>query len=483
MLGDPGVEVRRRGLTVLAAGGLAAVLATSWWSHDPPWWLAASDTVAGSALAVSALAVVRLAPRLALVLAAASWTWAATAAGAPLGGLTRAFLVQVVLDPVVRGARGGRRRALVALVLAYASAVPVVDDVGWSWLVVAAVLVVVPRRAGAWLPTLAVVILLAERAWVARSGLVSTQEAALASAGYAACVLLAAASSAVIVRRARPARGAVIDRVLDLAGSGEESRVAAALAEALDDPDLALDLTDDGLVFESVALDRDPMLADSVAEVGRLVVANRTLRHDLDATLADLQESSARLISAADDQLAAHRTRLERGPRRRLARVDALLAMLPPEAASGTVNVSVLRERLGRADAAIAGLGASSVAPQTIAELSTELREMATRLFDASTVEVGATSGRPVSVTTCWFVCAEALANAAKHSGARAVSVVVAQDAETLSVDVVDDGCGGADPDGWGLRGLRSRVTSLGGRFSVVSARGAGTRVHASVPR
>jgi signal transduction histidine kinase len=76
----------------------------------------------------------------------------------------------------------------------------------------------------------------------------------------------------------------------------------------------------------------------------------------------------------------------------------------------------------------------------------------------------------------------EALANAAKHAGANRVVVDVREDGDELRVQVSDDGAGGADASGSGLRGLADRVAALGGELSVRSPRGGGTRVIATVP-
>ena len=51
-----------------------------------------------------------------------------------------------------------------------------------------------------------------------------------------------------------------------------------------------------------------------------------------------------------------------------------------------------------------------------------------------------------------------------------------------MSVEVCDDGVGGADPRGSGLRGLEDRVAARGGRLTVVSPAGGGTRVRADLP-
>ena len=49
-------------------------------------------------------------------------------------------------------------------------------------------------------------------------------------------------------------------------------------------------------------------------------------------------------------------------------------------------------------------------------------------------------------------------------------------------IEVTDDGRGGADPHGSGLRGLRDRVEALDGRLTIVSTAGAGTSIRAELP-
>jgi signal transduction histidine kinase len=70
-----------------------------------------------------------------------------------------------------------------------------------------------------------------------------------------------------------------------------------------------------------------------------------------------------------------------------------------------------------------------------------------------------------------------------KHAGARRVVVSVRADEDGLDVRVADDGVGGADPEGPGLRGLADRVEAFGGRLTVESPRRAGTVLRAAIPR
>jgi len=82
-----------------------------------------------------------------------------------------------------------------------------------------------------------------------------------------------------------------------------------------------------------------------------------------------------------------------------------------------------------------------------------------------------------------YFVCSEALANAAKHASATTVAIEVATGAGGLTVRIGDDGHGGADAaKGTGLRGLADRVEALGGELRIDSPPGGGTLVAARLP-
>ena len=84
--------------------------------------------------------------------------------------------------------------------------------------------------------------------------------------------------------------------------------------------------------------------------------------------------------------------------------------------------------------------------------------------------------------TAAYFVVAEALANAAKHAGAGRVDIRIVRGGGLLTLDVTDDGGGGADPEGDGLQGLRRRVEALDGRLVITSPTGGPTTIHAELP-
>jgi signal transduction histidine kinase len=85
--------------------------------------------------------------------------------------------------------------------------------------------------------------------------------------------------------------------------------------------------------------------------------------------------------------------------------------------------------------------------------------------------------------STAYFLACEALANVVKHSGASHASICARRRNGVLVVEVNDDGVGGASAgSGSGLRGLEDRVEALGGRLTVESPPGGGTRVVGEIP-
>jgi signal transduction histidine kinase len=80
--------------------------------------------------------------------------------------------------------------------------------------------------------------------------------------------------------------------------------------------------------------------------------------------------------------------------------------------------------------------------------------------------------------TAMWFAANEAVTNALKHATGSHVRV---RAMSSCSLEVGDDGPGGADPTGSGLAGIRDRLAAVGGRLGVASDDD-GTRVTIEVP-
>ncbi|SOR80421.1 MULTISPECIES: sensor histidine kinase [Streptomyces] len=78
----------------------------------------------------------------------------------------------------------------------------------------------------------------------------------------------------------------------------------------------------------------------------------------------------------------------------------------------------------------------------------------------------------------------ESLANVRKHARASTVGVVLASQPYGVELEITDDGTGFVveSSSGFGLDGMRKRLAELGGRLTVTSSVGDGTRVLALIP-
>lgn len=216
------------------------------------------------------------------------------------------------------------------------------------------------------------------------------------------------------------------------------------------------------------------------AELVAVAIANAEMK-------AKLTASRARVVATADET----RRRLQRdvhdGAQQRL--VHALIAL---KVARTVVEVG----------STAAGLVEEAVT--NVERASSELRDLVRGILPTSLTHGGLRVGLeslvadlalPVDMriatprlaaateTTAYFVVAEALTNAVKHSHAREVGLKVDLDGSTLVVEIRDDGVGGADPArGSGLTGLADRVDAAGGVLSIRSPIGEGTTVRAALP-
>jgi signal transduction histidine kinase len=96
----------------------------------------------------------------------------------------------------------------------------------------------------------------------------------------------------------------------------------------------------------------------------------------------------------------------------------------------------------------------------------------------------------PDEVATAVFrIVQEALSNIMKHSQAKRATIRVRSSNENVLAEVADDGCGiepaivSSPPAGHlGLRGMHERASLLGGKFTLDSAPGRGTRITVTIP-
>jgi signal transduction histidine kinase len=169
------------------------------------------------------------------------------------------------------------------------------------------------------------------------------------------------------------------------------------------------------------------------------------------------------------------------------------------DAAASEPDATVTRRRIASArtlaDTALAGTRELShrIQPSRLEErgLVAAVRDLASQSGFPVVVEADLAATDPnllgaTATVEVYRIIQEALANAARHSGAARANVSVTCGEERVIVVVADDGRG-FDPDevpesGIGLAGMLERTRLLGGRLSIESALHAGTRVTVSLP-
>ena len=244
-----------------------------------------------------------------------------------------------------------------------------------------------------------------------------------------------------------------------------------------------------------------PWVLGGLARGHHAVAKGMLGRWNSDELAAEVRAESAARSAAVHAEDVALR-RLERdihdGPQQRLVRLQMDLAALERRAEAGDADAAaeLAREARGHAKAALDELRAlsSGVAPPLLQDrgLAAALDALAAGSPLWAQVEIDLAIDRAVSqevARTVYFVVAELMTNAVKHSGASAVTVRAslrrnAAGAPThLDVWVVDNGRGGAViTTGHGLEGLRERVAGLRGMLVVTSPAGGPTSVGAHIP-
>jgi signal transduction histidine kinase/putative methionine-R-sulfoxide reductase with GAF domain len=204
---------------------------------------------------------------------------------------------------------------------------------------------------------------------------------------------------------------------------------------------------------------------------------------------SELAASRRRIVAASDETRRRIERNLHDGTQQRLVSlglaVRAAEASLPP-------GRNDLRDQLsGVAAGLIAAVEdlqeiSRGIHPAILSKggLAPALRALAHRSAIPVDLEI-ATEGRlaePIEVAA-YFVASEALANAAKHSQASRIDVLLELRERSLLLSVRDDGVGGADTaHGSGLVGLTDRVDALGGSIRIQSRPGKGTQITTELP-
>jgi signal transduction histidine kinase len=341
--------------------------------------------------------------------------------------------------------------------------------------------------------------------------------------GYEAGLVLVAVIFLVDLLRARWADAAVTRLVVDLGEDTEAGTLRGRLARALGDPSLAIAYWLSGansyldergtpvqlpgagsgravtmidqqgdqiaaLIHDATVLD-DPRLIDAVASAARIAFANMRLQAEVRRHVADLDASRRRIIEASDGQRRRLQQELRLGVGQRLMDVQGHLDLALRGGGSPLNRVAnsslkdaerVLHEAQGELQELAAGIHPALLSEQGLGPALSSLAERA-----GVPVRLIVRADRlPAAIETAvYFVCSEALTNVGKYARASRVNVEVRAKGNLLTVLIADDGIGGANPSaGSGLKGMADRIEALGGRLSVESPTGRGTRLLARIP-
>jgi signal transduction histidine kinase len=245
-----------------------------------------------------------------------------------------------------------------------------------------------------------------------------------------------------------------------------------------------------GAVVYNATLIDDPELVHAAGQVIAIAADQQRLEVDLRASERQLQLSRAGVVEAADRERRRIAQDLHDGLQAELVllAIEAQrLARMPGTPQPTAEAATRLRIRIDEAAAGLREL-VYAVMPAPLIErgLVAATEDLVDRMPVPTHLDVGLVPNDavPPSVeSTAYFVVAEALSNAVRHGNATKLAVHLSYFDQMLTVEVADDGVGGAHPGkGLGLGGLADRVEVLGGQLRVHSPDGGGTTIVAELP-
>ena len=201
----------------------------------------------------------------------------------------------------------------------------------------------------------------------------------------------------------------------------------------------------------------------------------------------DLQDKRARAVDESAARLRGIERDLHDGAQVRLAALAMALGEIKESLTDGDIRNLVA--------------AAHQNAKQTLIELRDLARGIHPPVLDRgigpALAVLAETSAIPAALTVsiderpspaieaiAYFCTAELLANAAKHSAARQLTITASETGAGLTIIVTDDGTGGATvTPGGGLAGLKERIQTVDGRLDVHSPPGGPTVTTIELPR
>jgi GAF domain-containing protein len=229
----------------------------------------------------------------------------------------------------------------------------------------------------------------------------------------------------------------------------------------------------------SVPIATDDRLAQ-FAELAAAAIANAENK-------AKLTVSRARVVATADETRRRLQRDLHDGAQQRLVHTLLALGIAKEAAADGRPAAELIDEAIHHAERANSELRnlVRGILPASLTRggLRAAVESLVSDI--PLPIDVHVTAPRlPLEIeTTAYFIVAEALTNVVKHAHATRASVEIRTESPGMSIQVRDDGFGGADPaHGTGLTGLLDRVEASDGTLTITSPPTIGTTLHVTLP-
>jgi signal transduction histidine kinase len=238
------------------------------------------------------------------------------------------------------------------------------------------------------------------------------------------------------------------------------------------------------------------------AVVSTALVQQQKDRQQAEQLLAELEDAHRQLRTYAAQvealAVAEERNRLAReihdslghyltAMTMQLQAASKLVATQPERAAASIAKAEEMaRESLAEVRRSVAALRAS---PVDTAALGDAIGELVRNLHDDGIATTFIAEGEPQSLsiqakTALYRAAQEGLTNVRKHANASAVEVTLVYGPEQVALTITDNGTGqrGGERAGFGLLGLRERVTLLKGTLEAGDGPEGGFRLHVAVP-
>ncbi len=230
-----------------------------------------------------------------------------------------------------------------------------------------------------------------------------------------------------------------------------------------------------------------PLLARLHARIG-VVLLSPSAAEQLAERVDTLTETRAGAMNAHGAELRRIERDLHDGTQARLVAIAMRLGAARESLDDPQMMERLLREAHEGTEEAMVELREviRTIYPPILADrgLAGALIALGTRSAIDTTLDIGDVGTVPAAVeAVAYFTVAETITNATKHSQAVRTAVRVSRDGDRLSVEVTDDGIGGADETlGTGIAGIRRRVLALDGAFAIDSPVGGPTTITVSLP-